>query len=100
MHVFYEFLIERLIDGLKKRRVVVWYDSRSEFRSFIHELANETDPNGGEVLEIQAEGLKIQLCVYNGSFFECFPSGKVGQFKEWWIQLSSATSDYLIRLFS
>lgn len=70
MHAFHEYLTEQLIEKLRKRRVVVWYDPRGEFRPFIRELCGGSDPMACMLQPVQVGELQAHLCVGFGSFFE------------------------------
>ena len=38
MHPLHDYVAKQLADKLKDRRIVVWYDERSEFRPFVDEV--------------------------------------------------------------
>jgi hypothetical protein len=38
MHPLHDYVAKQLADKIKSRRVVVWYDERSEFAPFVSEL--------------------------------------------------------------
>ena len=69
MHPFHDYLTQQLAEKLSKRRVVIWYVPRAEFRPFLREL------RGGDSLGCMLESTKIgdidaHVCVYQGSLFE------------------------------
>ncbi len=70
MHAFHEYINKQLADHLKKRRIVVWYDPRGEFRPFIRELHGGSDPMGCMLESVKVGEIDASLCVYHGSFFE------------------------------
>ena len=70
MHAFHEYINRQLADHLKKRRVVVWYDPRGEFRPFIRELHGGSDPMGCMLESVKVGELEAALCVFHGSYFE------------------------------
>lgn len=35
MHPLHDYVAQQLADKLKSRRIVVWYDERGEFQSFV-----------------------------------------------------------------
>ncbi|WFU44134.1 PglZ domain-containing protein [Bradyrhizobium sp. CB82] len=69
MHPLHDYVAKQLADKLKSRWVVVWYDERSEFQSFVNEMrggARET----GELVAITVNGIATRLAEYAGSMFE------------------------------
>lgn len=70
MHEFHEYLSRQLIEHLKKRRVVVWYDPKAEFRTYIRELRGGNDPEECRLDEIRVGEVPARLCEFKGSFFE------------------------------
>jgi hypothetical protein len=68
-NALHEQLCLVLKEKLAKRRIVVWYDARSEFHGFISDLAGST-PNNCELVEVLISGQKCGLSVFQGSFFE------------------------------
>ena len=67
MHELHDYIGKQLFDQLKKRSVVVFYDSREEFRGFIDELPVVTKDGAVEQVEIQS--VPIRLARFRGSFF-------------------------------
>ncbi|MCW3699887.1 PglZ domain-containing protein [Burkholderia cenocepacia] len=69
MHPLHDYVAKQLADKLKSRRVVVWYDERGEFQSFIEELRGDprimSDP-----APVDVGGTKARLAKYAGSMFE------------------------------
>jgi hypothetical protein len=68
MHPLHDYIAQQVTEKLKSRRVVVWYDPRSEFVPFIEEM------RGGASLQdiivpVSLPGLPTQLAEYDGSFF-------------------------------
>jgi hypothetical protein len=69
MHAFHDYIAKQLSERLKQKRVVVWYDSRSEFRSFINELLSAAD-SSSKVPNVMVADLPTRLAVCGGSLFE------------------------------
>ena len=70
MNALHEYISKQLIEHLTKRRVVVWYDSRDEFRPYICELRDGADAEGGKLKQVQIGDMTVNLCEFSGSFFE------------------------------
>ena len=70
MNAFQEYVSQQLVDHLKKRRVVVWYDPRGEFRPYVRELRDGANAEGGKLEQVQLGEMAVHLCEFNGSFFE------------------------------
>lgn len=70
MHPFHQYVSQHLVEMLRKRRVVVWYDPRSEFNPYIRELCGGAEPDSCRVDKVKIAALEAGLCVYQGSFFE------------------------------
>ncbi len=68
-NALHEQLCIVLKEKLAKRRVVVWYDARSEFHGFISDLAGNF-PNNCAPVEVRISGHRCGLSVLQGSFFE------------------------------
>lgn len=68
MTTFYDYVSQRLSERLSKRRVVVWYDPRSEFGPFVEALARSGDAAPG-VQRVDLNGTPIGLARFDGSFF-------------------------------
>jgi hypothetical protein len=68
MNPFYQYLENLLADHLKKRRVVVWYDTREEFIPFVEILPQQIAPVNG-IFEVIICGMAVSLARYSGSFF-------------------------------
>ncbi len=69
MHPLHDYLAKQLADKIKSRRLVVWYDDRSEFQPFVDEV------RGGlrtvsEPVPVAVAGAKANLAEYAGSMFE------------------------------
>lgn len=69
MHPLHDYVAKQLADKLKSRRVVVWYDERGEFRSFVDEVRNgpraSSDP-----IRVSVGGASALLIEYVDSMFE------------------------------
>jgi len=70
MHDLHKHLSALLSDYLKTRRVVTWYDPRSEFSTFINELFGGIFPEECKLQEASVGGISTQVCVMHDSFFE------------------------------
>lgn len=69
MHPLHDYVAKQLAERLKERRVVVWYDERGEFRSFVDELRGV--PSAVSVpVPVAVAGTKANLIEYAGSLFE------------------------------
>jgi hypothetical protein len=66
-HLLHDYLAAQLNEHLSRRRVVVWYDPRREFASFVRELAGE-DPVPGP-REVLLAGIPVQLAIHDGSLY-------------------------------
>ena len=44
MHPLHDYVAKQLADKIKSRRVVVWYDERSEFQPFVDEVRGDPRP--------------------------------------------------------
>lgn len=69
MHTLHDYVAKQLADKIKSRRVVVWYDERSEFQPFVDEV------RGGpravrDPVPVAVAGAKASLAEYAGSMFE------------------------------
>lgn len=69
MHPFHVYVAKQLAEKLKSRRVVVWYDARREFESFVAEIRG-TPKLQKSPAPISLDGASGLLAEYNGSFFE------------------------------
>lgn len=68
MNEFYDYICKQLLDLLKKRRVVVFYDPRKEFNPFIDELP-VLDNHDDAVTPVHVLDSLIHLACFDGSFF-------------------------------
>src|SRR5262249_10400436 len=69
MHPLHDYVAKQLADKLKSRRVVVWYDERSEFQLFVNEVRG--GPRGtSEPVQVMVSGATARLAEYAGSMFE------------------------------
>lgn len=69
MHPLHDYVAKQLAERLKARRVVVWYDVRREFASFIDEVRGGPKPQNA-LSPVMVAGGQAQLAEYGGSFFE------------------------------
>lgn len=70
MNALHEYISKQVIDHLTKRRVVVWYDSREEFRPYIRDLRGGVDVEDCKLEQVQIGEVSFNLCEFTGSFFE------------------------------
>lgn len=69
MHLLHEYVAKQLADRIKARHLVVWYDVRREFASFIAELRG-SPKRAGTIAPVSVGGVSAQLGEYEGSFFQ------------------------------
>jgi hypothetical protein len=67
MHALHEYLCKQIHDLLKKRRMVVFYDSRKDFSPFVDELKVLND--GEPVPLVEMQDAPVRLARFQGSFF-------------------------------
>jgi len=69
MGPLHDYVAKQLVDKLKDRRVVVWYDERGEFRPFVDGVRG--GPRAArEPVAVDFAGIKASLAEYAGSLFE------------------------------
>ncbi len=69
MHPLHDYVAKQLADKLKDRRVVVWYDERSEFQPFIDEVRGGPRA-AAQPVAVGVAGIRASLAEYAGSLFE------------------------------
>jgi hypothetical protein len=69
MHPLHDYVANQLVEKLKSRKVVVWYDARCEFVPFIAELRGGARTSN-EAVSVTISGLAVHLAEYDGSMFE------------------------------
>jgi len=69
MHPLHDYVVNRLAEKLKTRKVIVWYDVRREFAPFIAELRGGAR-TGSEAVPVTIAGASARLAEYDGSMFE------------------------------
>ena len=69
MHPLHDYIAKQLSDRLKSKKVVVWYDPRGEFISFIAEVRNGRRTSN-EPMSVSVGGIDTQLAEFTGSLFE------------------------------
>jgi hypothetical protein len=69
MHPLHDYISKQLAERLKARKIVVWYDGRREFASFIAELRGGARTND-EAVPVAIDGMGARLIEYDGSMFE------------------------------
>ena len=69
MHPFHDYLCQQLDNLLKKRGVIVFYDSRREFEPFFDRELQETDTGYDGVPRMFVKEHLTSVARYEGSFF-------------------------------
>lgn len=69
MHPLHEYIAKQLASRVGKHHVVVWYDARQEFLSFIAELRG-VPKQPGSIIAVSIAGMRAQLTDFDGSFLE------------------------------
>jgi hypothetical protein len=69
MHPLHDYIAGQLSDKLKAKKVVVWYDARSEFTAFVDELRG-TPPTEGGLASVTTAGISARLAEYRQSMLE------------------------------
>ena len=69
MHPIHDYISKQLTDKIRSRRVVVWYDERSEFAPYVGELRGGPRP-GGQPAIVSVGSYNFRLAEYPGSMFE------------------------------
>jgi hypothetical protein len=69
MHPLHDYVAKQLADKLKSRRVVVWYDERSEFQRFVNEVRGGSRATT-EPTDVRPGGATARLAEYAGSMFQ------------------------------
>lgn len=69
MHPLHDYVAKQLADKIKARRVVVWYDERSEFAPFVSEVRGGPRTST-EPVPVTLGGLSARLSEYAGSMLE------------------------------
>jgi hypothetical protein len=69
MHSLHDYVAKQLADKIRSRRVVIWYDERGEFQSFVDEVRG--GPRAvSEPVPVAVAGAKATLAEFSGSLFE------------------------------
>jgi hypothetical protein len=69
MHPLHDYIAKQLAEKLKGKKIVVWYDARSEFAPFVAELRGGANASSTAV-SVSVAGIATQLAEYDGSMFE------------------------------
>ena len=69
MHPLHDYVAKQLADKLKSKKLVVWYDARSEFAPFIAEVRGGVR-TGNSPVPVAVAGASTLLAEYDGSMFE------------------------------
>ena len=69
MHTLHDYVAKQLADKLKSKKLVVWYDARGEFASFIAEVRG-CARTSNEPVPVSVAGIATRLAEYAGSMFE------------------------------
>jgi hypothetical protein len=67
MHQFHEYIAGQIVEKLKTRRVVVFYDPRREFQPFVDELLAGGDGDD-PIVRVTMRGMNVSLARFTGSF--------------------------------
>ena len=66
-HLLHDYIVGQLGERVDRRRIVVWYDPRREFASFVRELGGDESVPGPR--EVRLGTMPVQLAVYDGSLY-------------------------------
>ena len=69
MHPLHDYVAKQLAEKLKSKKVVVWYDARGEFATFIDEVRGGARTSN-EPIPVMIAGIASRLVEYAGSMFE------------------------------
>jgi len=69
MNPLHDYISKQLAEKLKVRKIVVWYDPRQEFLSYVREVRGGVRI-GHEAVPVTVGGLPVRLTEYDGSMFE------------------------------
>jgi hypothetical protein len=69
MNPLHDYIASQLAEKVKSKKLVVWYDMRSEFAPFIAELRGSARMNN-ELVSVSVVGTVARLAEYAGSMFE------------------------------
>jgi len=69
MHPLHDCVAKQLTEKLKSRKIIVWYDERSEFAPFIAEVRGGPRTSS-ELMPVSVAGITTLLAEYAGSMFE------------------------------
>jgi PglZ domain len=69
MHPLHDYVAKQLAEKLKSKKLVVWYDGRREFVSFVGEVRGAAKTVSGTV-PVTVGGIVTRLAEYDGSMFE------------------------------
>jgi hypothetical protein len=62
-----DFITGQLAERVSRHRVVVWYDPRSEFRSFVAELSGSPDTDS--FADVALADSRVRILTFGGSFY-------------------------------
>ncbi len=69
MHPLHDYVAKQLAEKLRAKKLVVWYDPRSEFAPFVGEVRGGAKTSSS-ALPVTVAGIATQLAEYDGSMFE------------------------------
>jgi len=69
LHPLHAYVVKQLVEKLKNRKVVVWYDPRCEFAPFIAEVRGGAQTSD-KATPVLIGGVAARLAEYHGSMFE------------------------------
>lgn len=76
MHPLHDYVAEKLAEKLRAKKLVVWYDLRSEFAPFVGGVRGGAITSSSAVPVTMAD-ITTQLAEYDGSMFELRANGRV-----------------------
>lgn len=69
MHPLHDYVAKQLAERLKAKKLVVWYDARTEFAPFIREVRGSARTSN-ELVPVSVAGVTTGLSEFAGSMFE------------------------------
>jgi hypothetical protein len=66
-HLLHSYIGDQLAERLARHRLVVWYDPRDEFATFIEELGGDADDPGPR--EVLLKETRVHFATYDGSLY-------------------------------
>lgn len=69
MHPLHNYIAKQVVEKLKAKHVIVWYDPRREFNMFVEEITGGSNSNE-TLIPCLVDGVDVDFAFYMGSFFE------------------------------